>query len=81
MHTKGNWKLDDKHIYSEDNDKHDIAELFGPKEERNANGFLISAAPDLLLSLQALIEHTNDYDNPIVVSAMRSVFKAKGVNL
>jgi hypothetical protein len=81
MHTKGNWKVDGKHIYSEENDEYDIAELFGPKEEQNANGFLMSAAPDLLSALQALMEHSKDYDNDIVVQAMRAICKAKGVNL
>ena len=93
--TNGPWEVLGRQIYDV-SDPFPIASITGvkrPPEERDANGWLIAAAPDILESLEQMVLDFKELglsgdggyyiaeDQPIYQRAVAAILKAKGVLL
>lgn len=94
-HTKGEWYFKDNMVYSDRSDGDTIAIIQStfhskpgggiPEAEQQANGLLISAAPDLLNALQTLNDamqiisehHSTDYKHSLTARIVSdAIYKA-----
>ena len=81
LHTPGHWKKEGATIL-QDITNQEVCKMLGKNEEiQNANAHLISAAPDLLSTLQdicAMIVSPNDTRADILAHARAAIAKAEG---